>query len=711
MDRSETGTLLSSLRPVDDPLWNWLRRPDIYGHLLRFEDRGSGFVEPVCPKEWPAIVASNQPDGSWKTNDLFIKHPHIEAYKYIGRRDDILVLENGEKANPVDVEMEVSKSVLVEACSVFGANRPCLGIAIVPSQSVSVSKDRMLDEIWPVVQKAQKRLPVYARLSPDMVLLLGPGTPYPRTDKGTVVRKEFAEQFRDEIDMLYVDSTAGQPQVMSGSEIRGFLNENVQRILDVDDTDGDFLALGMDSLQAAQLRKAILAHVDLNGRTLGLNVVFDFPSVRLLAEEIDRVVAGRPELDLLDVDQRVADAMVEKYSDFYRPEVELSEDSPPDEYIVCYVPLLLLVYVLTVQVLTGATGSLGAHLLAQLASLHSVTRVYCLVRATSDEHAHARMTQSLKTRGLLSQEVLNKAICLASDLSKPQLGLTKQTLDEVSVTSIYHCAWTVNFNQRLKSFEPEIASVFHLLNLCIKSKPKKQAARFLFFSSISTMTRTQTTPIPELPSTTLHNALPTGYARAKQVAETICTRAATTANIPVGILRIGQIIGDTARGVWNPSEAVPLMLRSAHTVGALPALDQIVRWLPVDVVARVSVEIGLSDPALWQNRATVFNVVNPHGLHWTTDLLPILRQAGLAFDAVEPDEWILRLRASNPDVGVNPSMKLLGYFAGLCQDARSPALTWSCDKARTSSTFSTVQAPSPALIASNVHYLQSTWRK
>lgn len=297
-------------------------------------------MELVCPKVWPAIVASNQPDGSWKTNDLFIKHPHIEAYKYVGRLDDILVLENGEKANPVDVEMEVTKSALVEACSVFGANRPCLGIAVIPSQSVS--KDRLMDLIWPVVQKAQSQLPAYARLSPEMMLLLDAGTPYPRTDKGTVIRKQFAEKFRDEIDMLYTDSTAGQAQVtMSGTEIREFLDSEVRRILDVDDTaENDFLALGMDSLQAAQLRKAIMARVDLNGRTLGLNVVFDFPAVSLLAEEIDRVVSGRPGVDLLDVDQRVADAMMEKYSGFYQPGVE----SHGEEHIVCPTPPVILLW-------------------------------------------------------------------------------------------------------------------------------------------------------------------------------------------------------------------------------------------------------------------------------------------------------------------------------------------------------------------------------
>jgi hypothetical protein len=38
-------------------------------------------------------VMSNQPDGSYASRDLFVKHPTIpDAYKFIGRIDDTLVM-------------------------------------------------------------------------------------------------------------------------------------------------------------------------------------------------------------------------------------------------------------------------------------------------------------------------------------------------------------------------------------------------------------------------------------------------------------------------------------------------------------------------------------------------------------------------------------------------------------------------------------------
>lgn len=41
------------------------------------------------------------------------------------------------------------------------------------------------------------------------------------------------------------------------------------------------------------------------------------------------------------------------------------------------------------------------------------------------------------------------------------------------------------------------------------------------------------------------------------------------------VFRIGQLTGDEATAAWNDTEAVPLMIRSAISTGALPALDEV----------------------------------------------------------------------------------------------------------------------------------------
>lgn len=169
-----------------------------------------------------------------------------------------------------------------------------------------------------------------------------------------------------------------------------------------------------------------------------------------------------------------------------------------------------------------------------------------------------------------------------------------------------------------------------------------------------------------------------GYAQSKLVAENLCERAAKQTNMRCRILRVGQIIGDTRHGVWNETEAIPLIFQSAKSTGALPALDENPAWLPVDLVASACTEITLSDA-----ESVVMNIVNHNSFHWTRDLLPLLLKAGLSFETVQQREWINRLRASNPNPLENPSIKLLDFFASKYDnDNARKVLSYASDVAR-----------------------------
>ena len=55
---------------------------------------------------WAGKVKNNNPDNSYSTSDLFIPHPTREgAYKFVGRLDDTLVQVNGEKTQPLSIEL------------------------------------------------------------------------------------------------------------------------------------------------------------------------------------------------------------------------------------------------------------------------------------------------------------------------------------------------------------------------------------------------------------------------------------------------------------------------------------------------------------------------------------------------------------------------------------------------------------------------------
>ncbi|KAJ9661124.1 hypothetical protein H2201_006675 [Coniosporium apollinis] len=662
---TETGQLMTSFRPAGDKAWDYVRPSAAVKPYLRFEERGPGMYELICLDGWPSKVTSNRPDGSYATKDLFTKHPTLEAYKYFARLDDTLVLNNGEKANPLPLEGAVRQNRLVAEAVVFGAGKSNLGLALIKSQEcIGMSDNDILDEVFESVERVQSAMPAYARVSKDMVFMLDADTPFPRTDKGTVIRQAFYKKFKDEIEALYEEKMEGSLE-LSEPELCLFLRRALQDIMMDTPTladDQDFFAFGMDSLQATRLRSVIVKNISTNGVKLPINVAFDYPCIGALAHYLHATRCGGSEARTVSKEQEMQN-LIEEYGQFQQ-----HIPQPRSAQGQCIV-------------LTGVTGSLGAHIAAQLASRPDVNKLYCLVRASSFRNAHDRVIQSMQQRQVyetLPVPHREKILALPADLSKPDLGLETEVLHHVQseVTSVIHSAWSVNFNLQLSSFVKDcIAGAKNLLNLCLQAHGPSPAS-FNFCSSVSTVANTAGTQVAESLAE-LSAAQKMGYAQSKMVTEHLCDLAAKQTGMAARVLRIGQIIGDTQHGIWNAKEAIPMMLQTAITTRALPALDENLCWLPVDVVAGTVVDIAMSEAP-----ARVFNVVNPHTLHWTKELLPAIRDFGIEFSEVGKREWVQRLRSSNPDPVVNPPIRLVEFFAGkFDNDSKRKAMDWQTEAA------------------------------
>lgn len=282
---------------------------------------------------------------------------------------------------------------------------------------------------------------------------------------------------------------------------------------------------------------------------------------------------------------------------------------------------------------------------------------------------------SLAQQGLSKYNHSSKFTALPSDLSKSDLGLGTEIFEAIrsKLTSVIHSAWAVNFTLTVQSFESQhIAGLRHLLDLCL-SVPFSRPARLAFISSISAAAGT---PSPARVQETLvkdaAHAQNMGYARSKWVAEHIISAAASSTGMEARVLRSGQIVGDSAIGRWNPTEAIPLMFRAAVTIGALPALDETPSWLPVDKSAQAVLELsnlatsGNQTAGYFQTRDdndVVYCVQNPTTVRWTEDILPAMAAAGLEFEVVSQREWVQRLRDGEQDPTLNPTIKLLDFFA------------------------------------------------
>ena len=651
---TETGQLMTSFRPSGDKAWNYVREHDQLKPFLRMEPRGGNMFELCVMDGWPSKVATNRDDGSYATKDLLEPHPSIQgAWKYCGRLDDTIVLVNGEKAIPVAMEQALRQNILVREAVMFGTGKSQVGVMLIASESASgMQAEDLIDTIWPTIVEENKPLPAYAQLTRDMVRVLPARTAYPSTDKGSLMRQAFYRTFQTEIEEIYhqVESRLGGTLVLSETELQDFLRVQLLVICpqaddSILDNDTDLFSMGVDSLQSTRLRAKILKEIQLNGNALPGNVVFEYPTIAKLSTAILNIRDSKSE-ETRDVIKEMEDS-VTKYSVFPQ-HVAVPRQSSRNAVVV-----------------TGATGSLGAHLVAQLVLRDDISEVCCLVRANSVESAQSRVFKSMEDRAVyqdLPLEARRKITCYPSDFSKQQLGLDDQVYASISenITSLMHCAWSVNFNKNLSSFEADcIAGARHLMLLCLSAKQPTPAS-FNFCSSVSTVASTPGTHIPEALPESFKCAQGMGYAQSKLVTEHLVTRAASQTGMQARVLRVGQIIADTQHGIWNDTEAIPLMLQAATTIGALPSLEESPRWLPVDNVARTVMDISLS-----HSTQTVFNIVNPKFFHWTRDLLPALRDTGLlTFTEVSQREWVRLLRASNPDPVANPTIKLVEFFAG-----------------------------------------------
>jgi carbohydrate kinase (thermoresistant glucokinase family) len=327
----------------------------------------------------------------------------------------------------------------------------------------------------------------------------------------------------------------------------------------------------------------------------------------------------------------------------------------------------------------------------------------------------------------LPQYARKKILALPSDFSQASLGLQEYQYSEIAseITGLIHCAWSVNFNLSLGSFEADcisgkiqfswisdvnlivLAGAHNLISLCLKALRPKPAT-FNFCSSVSAVAATKGGFVSEALPASFDCAQNMGYAQSKLVTEHICVNAARSYGIETRVLRVGQVVADTAHGIWNATEAIPLMLQAGITIGAIPSLDENPLWLPVDIVAS-----GVADISLSTAGPGVMNVVNHRSFHWTRDLLPALHQAGLEFSEPSQKEWVDLLRNSNQDPTENPPIKLFSFFASKFDNDQPPtSLTYDTSYARfLSPSLAAAPVISQPLVTKFINNFQATsWK-
>ncbi|KAH7311831.1 hypothetical protein BKA65DRAFT_610060 [Rhexocercosporidium sp. MPI-PUGE-AT-0058] len=664
---AECGFLLSSHRHYPtDRNWQHLRVPNT-DSLLRFEGERyeSDLSELIVLPDWPHMAKRNRDDGSYATCDMFQPYPTVKnAWKYHSRSDCQITLLTGKKFDPAPIEDAIrSSSLMIEDIFIFGSGRQIAGAIVLPSKSVDHTSKNTRHEIWKVIQMINSQQQPHARVSQIMFKILdNTCPPLERSSKGTILRGQTERYYASTIDSMYhpgsstSDKTEKSRSSFSDqvvdSTIRTIVAEVLGNDIDLSD-DSDFFHHGVDSTKATQIRSSL--QQSFRRSSLPWNIVYDYENIKGLIRYFSESQTQK-RADMNNDSHQGMMHLVENYSNFNPPQIS---NEGTVERSQCGHTVIL----------TGATGGLGAHILNGLRGDSAVSQIICLVRAEDDTTAWTRVSKSLTQRRLhplSSPDSDQNVLCIPTQLAEPDLGFSAETLSNLShkVTHIIHAAWAVNFSVPLSSFAKEhLSGLQHLINFAESCRRFEQ---FAFCSSTaSVIAQAQVAgdnPIREeiYPEPPPENSL--GYSKSKWVAEAICSKATGSSRLSgkMKILRIGQLTGDTKNGVWNRSEARPLMLSTAPQLSCLPKLDEKLSWLPVDVAAQAVLNISLlSQSTQTASPCTVYHLVNNDQTTAWLDLLDwVKKQSTEEILLAEPTEWLEKLE----QLDHHPAKSLLGLW-------------------------------------------------
>jgi thioester reductase-like protein len=673
---SEMG-ILDCLVPEGKENWGYFEWNPAYG--IDMQHVADDLYELVIPR----VEDSRRMHGifhtfptlkEYRSKDLYVRHPEIPTlWQYRGRLDDVIVLSNGEKLNPVTFEKVVEGHPSVHRALVIGQGRFQTCLLIEPAIDVTSGDERdFVDMIWPLVQTANKTVPNYGQVLKNMIRLASAAKPFKLTPKGTTQRHAVNADYAEEIEAIYAaqDNQLGAelPSTIDFESVHRFVHEVITSLTgrsDIKPSD-DLFGLGLDSLQATQLSNLLRSAVssysrDLNTESITVQNVYARPTTEKLAGLL---------LDVLQ--EQAATAPTESRSERIAGLVsKYTADLPIRSFDSAQLPALSTV------ILTGSTGSLGTYILSGLLNDPKVAKVYCFNRAAD---ASTRQRQGFAEKGLDASllEDPSKVEFLHVSFGDKHFGLGDATYSKLleTVDLIIHNAWKVNFNHPVSSFEdPHIKGVREFVNFSLESRYN---AHLAFVSSVSTIAAWtpsgDESAVPESPMD-LDAVLKQGYGESKHVGERICLEASQRSGVPTSVLRVGQIAGPDSRlGLWNPHEWLPSLVQTSKSMGKVPdSLGSfLVDWIAVDTLAKITIEILLSRrSALSTQPHAVFHLTNPSRIPWAS-LIPAIQER-YSVSPVSLAQWVDeldRIRDPSPqDLAEKPALKLLSFFQALARDA------------------------------------------
>lgn len=673
--------------------WQYHEFNPNFKHEMRLYDEQAGTFELVILADESnrdaAPVYHNLPgENPFFTKDLFTKHPtKPNLYKFYGRRDDILVLANGEKVNPIPLEQHVQASPDLKGVMLIGNGRTQTALIIEPREPVdSAGSAKLLGELWPRVEQANALVPGPGRVGRGMVICASPDKALIRTGKGTIVRKLTEELYEEEISKLYSSSSQQDNVVTVGLQGKSktvyeqaavveFLRQVFAASFPPAATIGEeeeFFAHGLDSIQTVQISTNLKRN--LKGLTsqrlswVSPRIIFRHPTLKDLSQLLAAFLndGAIPEEDSRTIRAAAVDDAMARYVQ------SLPSKAALQPAFSCSIRTDATVAIV------GSTGYVGSHLMATLLRNPAVSRIYCLNRG---DDASTRQKEVLSKQHLVPEDKLAKLTFFKITLGSPRLGLSDEQYETVAheVEVVVYNSWRLDFGLAIRSFDPFLHATRELVDLSAASRHRM---RVVFVSSVSSVESLAVSGsvVPEGPVADPLAAMNTGYGQSKLAAERILAAAQVQSGVPVSVVRVCQVGGPSSGGglaPWPDQAWISAVIKTSKAMGCFPAQVAPIDWVAVDTVASILESVALQ-PDKNLDTPQFFNVAS-QSQPWTV-LLDVLRESGLAdnFQVASLPEWVKKVRAQTspgdtPDVARLPALRLIDFYDVLGNGADSMA--------------------------------------
>jgi amino acid adenylation domain-containing protein/thioester reductase-like protein len=320
-----------------------------------------------------------------------------------------------------------------------------------------------------------------------------------------------------------------------------------------------------------------------------------------------------------------------------------------------------------VILLTGGTGFIGAHLLAELLR-HSDARLICLVRASDARDGQRRLAAALEQYGLSSAWQLfpvavktGRVEVVAGDLGRERLGLSEARFAKIAAaaTGVVHAGAMVNFLASYLSHRPaNVLGMQELIRLAAEGNVRLHVLSTL---SIFPPDGRDAGRIDEQQLPAPDQLAAGGYSSSKYVAERLLANARGH-GISSVVYRLGEVWPHTEFGIANPASVAHNVLYACARTGCYFDTDATIDVTPVDVVSRFVARAAIGEQqvpdgayhVLWPTTmrfADAFAALSARRRLDRVGYGEFRRRLEVLAEPPEPDERLARLRLVLPPAG------------------------------------------------------------